>query len=277
MLKDFVSSKKQMAAFTIVQNESYFLDMWVKHYSKTIPKRDLYILDHDSKTKDSLEAIERHEKNGVNVEKVHNDFSFDHNWLRDQVQAFQDKLLGSYDVVLFAEADEIIMPRPDRHHYGLKPYVMERFKDKNISMLTCFGKLVQHDHPNEPDLDLSRLFFDQRFNWSEDNRFHGTYNKCVISKVPLKWDVGFHALAGGAPSPPIDHELFLIHLHCMDYRMCKKRHEEQASRNWSRSDIEHNMGFQNRIFEGEAFENMFYPRHVKELLTRIPDYMRGTM
>lgn len=265
-----------MAAFTIVQNESYFLDMWVKHYSKTIPKRDLYILDHDSKTKDSLETIERHKENGVNVEKVHNDFSFDHNWLKGTVQSFQEKLLDSYDVVLFAEADEIIMPRPDRHHYGLKPYVMERFKDKNISMLTCLAKLVHHDHPNEPDLDLSRPFFDQRFKWCEDKR-RVSYNKCLICKVPLKWDAGFHLLAGGMPSPPIDHDLFLIHLHYMDYRMCKKRHEEQASRNWSRFDLEHNLGVYNKIFEGEAFEEMFYPQHLKELLTQIPDYMRGTM
>ena len=84
--------------FTIVKNESYFLPIWIKYYSFFFDKNDIYILDHDSDDNSTTEL-------DVNVVNIHNTLAFDHQWLVDTVQDFQQKLLEKYKCVLFSESD----------------------------------------------------------------------------------------------------------------------------------------------------------------------------
>ena len=61
-------------------------------------KNDIYILDHDSDDNSTTEL-------DVNVVNIHNTLAFDHQWLVDTVQDFQQKLLEKYKCVLFSESD----------------------------------------------------------------------------------------------------------------------------------------------------------------------------
>ena len=93
--------RKKCAVFTIVKNENYFLPIWLKHFTKYFDSSDIYILDHQS------DDGSTHNLN-VNVVKIINEYTFDHQWLVDQVQDMQTKLLNNYECVLFCEVDEII-------------------------------------------------------------------------------------------------------------------------------------------------------------------------
>ena len=268
-------SKKQLAAFTIVQNEDFFLDIWVNYYSKTIPKEDLYILNHNSATKSSLESLDRHRKSGVNIIPVHRFFSFDHGWLRDTVQFFQSFLLQSYDVVAFAESDEILVPNPELHPYGLKEYVVRRFAEKDLSSLKCVGYSLEHDPAKEPCIDLSKPVFNQRKFW----RYDTIYNKTLISKVPCKWVYGVHLLEGSV-QPKVSYDLFLVHLHKLDYELCKNKHREQVSRIWNAVDLANGFGFHNRFFDGVEFDKWFFngnPGPTDPSLRPVPSYMSNVI
>src|SRR5580704_6832116 len=98
---------RKRAAFTIVQNEPVFLPVWLQYYGRYFDRTDLYVLDHDSDDGSTAGVGER-----SNLLRVHRDKSFDHAWLAGTVAAFQAFLLRSYERVLFAETDEIVVADP---------------------------------------------------------------------------------------------------------------------------------------------------------------------
>jgi hypothetical protein len=82
------------------------------------------------------------------------------------------------------------------------------------------------------------------------------YDKPLITNQKVNWDEGFHNITD--LETDIDTDIFLVHLHRMDYNLCKLKHEEQAKRKWSQSDLDTNKGFQNRLFDDEGFNKWFY-------------------
>lgn len=255
---------KKLAAFTIAQNEDIFLDIWVKHYSAHIPKEDLYILDHNSTTESSLKVLERCRQEGINVIPVHRYESFNHDWLKCSVEFFQKFLLQSYQAVLFAEADEIIFVKPGPSAKGLVDFVLDKLSKPDAKFIRCFGFSLDHVPSLEAAIDLTRPILEQRKYW----RFDYLYCKALISNVHCHWTLGFHHLHNFS-NIPIDMDLMLLHLHKMDYDMCKKKHKEQSERKWSQRDIEQLRGLQNRTSEGEAFDNWFFGDN-SEALKRFP-------
>ena len=268
-------TKSPLTAFTIVQNEDYFLDVWVSHYSKHIDKKDLYILNHNSSIPSSLEALDRARAAGVNVIPVHRFYSFDHLWLVDVVSSFQEFLLKSYSVVIFAEADELIVPRPDVYKEGLRSYVLDKIS-KEAGVIRCRGYTIQHAPSEEPPIDFTKPLIPQRSYWK------GTtiYDKPVVASRPCKWTIGFHNLTH--VELPVDNNLFLVHLHRMDYGYCKAAHREKASRDWNAYDVSKSYGRQNSLFEGDVFDEWFFKGVVPGLNNqlrgspreRIPHYMK---
>ena len=105
------------AAFTIVNNESMMLPLWLDYYSRYFDGDDLYVLDHDSTDRSTAELDGR-----CHVVPVHRQ-AFDHHWLKSTVELFQAFLLRSYDAVLFAEADEFVVADPLRYT-GLDAYIV---------------------------------------------------------------------------------------------------------------------------------------------------------
>lgn len=235
------------AAFTIVQNETYFLDIWVKYYRKYFNVGDLYILNHNTARCDALTTLTRYRSIGINIIDVHRDFSFDHHWLRDIVQAFQSFLLLSYDSVLFAESDELIITDPEVHSNGL----IGLLEAKDV--YRCIGYNIIHYYKEELafDFETDPLLYQRKW-WHRATN----YDKTLISNKTLNWHIGFHSCMA-QPEKPTD-GLYLAHLHRLDYSLCKIRHKEQANRKWSASDLAANRGQQNRIYEDDKFEKWFY-------------------
>ena len=232
------------AAFTIVQNESFFLPRWLDYYGRHFDASDLYVLDHNS-TDGSTTGLEGR----CQVIRIHRNVSFDHYWLKRTVEHFQAFLLKSYVTVLFAEADEFILPHPERYR-GLADYI----RQMPGPLARCTGFEVVHD-PSEPALRPEALLLQQRTHW----RPSALYSKTLLARHPLTWVVGFHEVIGSSqPALAPDPDLILAHLHRVDFDRCLARHEAAARRRWSATDLEKGLGFQSRIFEPAAFAQWFY-------------------
>jgi hypothetical protein len=67
---------------------------------------------------------------------------------------------------------------------------------------------------------------------------------------------GFHHRDDGTSNQ--DLALQLIHLHRMDYEVCRARHRFRTSLEWNESGGLTRSGYQNRIVELEEFDRWFY-------------------
>ena len=233
-------SARRSAVLTIAQNESVFLPIWLRYYSQFFSAGDMYVLDHDS-TDGSTEL------GGFQRIRVSHD-KFDNAWMVNTVEQHQRELLESYDVVVVVDVDEIVAPAPP---LGTLGDYLARFDEEWVN---CLGYEVLHQHDSEPPFDPARGVLEQRSTW-----FASTgYDKPAVASVPLSWRPGFHGRVdyhfNGDP------DLRMIHLHRMDYEICRARHERWASVPWNERDLEHGWGVHNRVTEDQEFERWFYER-----------------
>jgi hypothetical protein len=232
------------AVFTIVKNEKYFLPIWLKYYGQFFDKKDIYVIDNgstDGSTKD------------IDVQCIWTPSPFDFNvkFLLDVATAFQKNLLEKYDSVLFAEADEIIVPKkPGRFDLHLKDTPVAR----------CLGYEVVHAVGIEPAIKWDKPLLRQRQYWEMKNNFC----KPLLSKIPLNWEVGFHDCS---PPVPVDKTLTLIHLRRIDYEHSKQRLTQR--RMWPRPPGQaENMAWQWKL-EMRHFD--FWFKETDSGLTPIPE------
>jgi len=254
---------RKCAAFTIVQNEAVFLPIWLKYYGRHFDRTDLYVLDHASDD-GSTEGVEQR----CNLLRVHRDQSFDHKWLNGTVSAFQAFLLRSYERVLFAEADEIVVADPARYG-GLGDYVGRC----RARAARCTGFEVVHYPDEEPPLHFDQAILAQRRYW------HASHDYCkpLLAAVPMSWSLGFHK-APDFPDLQPDPNLFLVHLHRVDYGTCVARHRATAARNWGEDDIRAEHGVQNRLVEGDAgFRKWFFHGRDNSARALIPERLKSLL
>lgn len=206
--------KKDFAIFTIVQNEMYFLPKLVKYYSQYVDPCDFYVLDHDT-TDGSTDDL------NVNVVKVSYEFSFDHKWLVGVVMAFQRKLLQKYKYVIFVEADDFL--------YTLNNDFLSVLGDslKTYDAVVNTAYNIVHDFMESESEDslteqefMSSTVARRKF-WSRKPN----HDKALVVKTPCGYARGFHnfkILKKGSRHVK-NPELFLAHLHMVDWELNKKR------------------------------------------------------
>ena len=220
--------KKKCAVFTIVKDEKFFLPIWLKHYKKYFSNEDIYILDHQS-SDGSTENLD------VNVQVVTNQVTFDHHWLLSVVKYYQRELLKKYEAVLFVEVDEIV--------YSIEnplSETIEEFIKSGLEYVTCNGHEVYHRFDVEPSLIDGENILANRNWWFYSN----AYDKTLLSKVPIQWYTGFHQESQPKYRKA---DLYLLHLHRLDWEVLTKRHEERAS--WKKSMD--GLGDYNKVSERE--------------------------
>jgi hypothetical protein len=237
------------AVFTIARNEATFLPIWLRYYRRHFDPADIYVLDNDSAdgSTDGLEGSCR-------VVPVHRVQSAERDsasllvWLKGTVEDFQAFLLRSYDTVLFAEVDELVVPDP-RSYPDLGAYV-DRLDG---AAACCTGYNVVH-YPDEAALRFDQPLLAQRRYWHPSPHW---YSKRLLARIPLSWNIGFHDeynVPGAEPDP----DLYLIHLHRVDYDYCLARHRAAADREWADNDLRLNLSWHQRIAEPEEFRRWFF-------------------
>jgi predicted O-methyltransferase YrrM len=197
----FPEGPMKIAAFTMVYNEPVFLPIWRLYYGRAVGERNLFVLDHGSDD-GSTEAL-----GDVQRIRVPRGEYFDEDQRAAFVSKFQATLLSYYDAVIFADADEILIPEPAKFR-GLCDFIEQRCPD----FVNAVGLELYHLTDVEPDIDLTGPILAQR----HYVRFAAANCKPLISRIPLAWEAGFHSCNY---CPAIDPDLFLFHLKRMDQKL----------------------------------------------------------
>jgi hypothetical protein len=207
-------TKKTCAIFTLVKDESYFLKLWLDHYKRYFKNEDIYVLDHQSIDggTDNLD---------VNVIKIYNELGFDYQFLSDTSHDQQKKLLEKYKCVIFTDVDELLYCLDRR----LDVMIGEFVEDEDIDYLTCCAYEVTQDVKKEDFINASDDIFSARKNWFRTN----IYDKTLVTKIPLKWDYGFHNIIHR--NNIFKYNLYMAHLHRCDWNMMYNRHMFRVE-NW---------------------------------------------
>jgi hypothetical protein len=243
--------RRRAAVLTIVQNESIFFPIWLGYYSKFFAPEDIYVLDHES-------ADGSTDGGGfVRIPVTHS--TFDNTWMVSMVEHHQRKLLQRYEVVMVVDVDEIVAPDPTM--CTLAEY-LARFDEEWVN---CLGYELIHMKDTEPPFRSEMPVLEQRAHWFPND----AYSKPSIATVPLSWRPGFHGRADYQFS--FDPDLRLIHLHRMDYEICKARHRRWRSKRWNERDLEAGWGVHNRVTEDAEFERWFYGESVRGGLPIAPE------
>jgi hypothetical protein len=291
------SDHRDLAVFTIVQDEPEFIHPWINHYKKHVADpRDLYVLVHPptrpdgtSMGQEDIPAWVRAQPlltshHGATAVPVHHLSAFDHLWLAETVARFQAFLLQSYDWVLFAEADEFVLPMPDssRGKTVLDFVRALGAKAPPAVRVTGFGVIQQDGEPPVPpelyrDGTNVRLTAGELLDRRESWYVSPWLCKTLLANIPLRWEIGFHRthgiveeIADGPPSP----DLALVHLHKVDFDLALGRSRRSHARNWSRFDVENRLGWQNRIDTAVALRDFWKQRPVDRSGAPLPpDYI----
>jgi hypothetical protein len=104
----------------------------------------------------------------------------------------------------------------------------------------------------EGPLRADRPILEQRGYWFAN----GAYDKPALATVPMKWKPGFHQREDERLA--LDPDLYMIHLHRVDYDLCLARHRGRRERAWDQHDLDAGWASHNRITDEEEFERWFY-------------------
>jgi hypothetical protein len=195
----------RVTVLTLARDEAAMLPRWVDYYGKQVGVDNLIVLDDNSSdgSTDDLPCPVLRLPPGPWKK------SFGKTRMR-LVSGLGQALLGCYDVAIFCDADEFIVPDP-AHHDGLLDYLMKR---EDWDVMAPVALNVLHKADIEPPLDPSRRILEQR----HFVKFAPVMCKPSVKRIPAAWTRASHGIA--APFQ-VDPELFMIHL---------KFHDEDALR-----------------------------------------------
>jgi hypothetical protein len=250
---------RRRALVTMVHNEPVFLPIWLRYYSRFFAPEDTYVLDNDTTDRST-------ERDGfVRIPVAHD--TVDHTWMVRTIEGLQHELLERYAMVLVTDVDEIVCPVPE---WGTLGRYLDRFDEEWVN---CLGYELAHRPEVEPPLRLDRPILDQRGHWF----FNDGYNKAALATTPLTWKPGFHGRADQHFN--LDPDLRLVHLHRMDYDICRERHRTRKRKPWAEEDAAKGWAVHNRLSEDAEFDRWFTEDSgfsaIPMKLERIPGGWRG--
>jgi hypothetical protein len=255
-------TRQSSAVLTIVRDESVFFPIWLRYYSRYFAPQDIHVLDHGS-TDGSTEV-----GGFVRIPVEHE--TVDIAWMVATVEAHQRRLLERYDIVVAVDVDEIIAPDPE---WGALDEYLAGFQEEFVN---CLGYEVIHLPDREASFQPHRPVLEQRGFWFAAEG----YDKPAVSTVPASWEVGFHGRTDGRLN--LDPDLLLIHLHRIDYDLCRARHLMRREWAWNKVDLERGWGTHNRITDDAEFERWYYTEGCFDgpaelVVERIPARLRGVL
>ena len=233
-------------------NEAALLPLWRAYYGQAFGDANLFVLDNgsDDGGADHL--------GGAQVLRVPRGRYHDDNLKAVFVSRCQAALLAYYDVVVFADADEFLVPDPARFH-GLADFIERRC----VRLVNPIGLDLYHVPDLEPEIDLARPILAQR----SYVRFAFPYCKPAISRIPLRWDPGAHTCDH---PPSIDRDLFLFHLKRMDLALALRRLRTSRAIRWSGNAIAKGHGQDHRL-EDQEFVRRLFPYSAGNIRSQLID------
>ena len=189
----------KVAAITMIYNEPEYLPIWLKYYSSQLGYQNCFVLDHGSDD-DCTRDISC---GGVfHLPRTPQD----ENKRVDTISNIVNSLLNYYDVVIYSDVDEIIVPNP-----SVFGGIADFCASMSDPVITAVGLNVHHLVDVEPELDLSKPILLQR-HWV---RFVSPMCKPIITRVPIRWGRGFHS----SNHPLVFGDIYLFHLRYFDLKI----------------------------------------------------------
>ncbi|WP_170422046.1 hypothetical protein [Ruegeria arenilitoris] len=204
---------QNVAIWTMVRNEEYFLALWVAYYERFVPRENLFILvdGADSSLPDCLQGCQV-----VTLPKSQPGRGWDkRRW--SFLSHFVSSLTYRFDVVMGGDVDELVVLDP---LVGDNPveYIQQRTSDE---VITPFAIEVIHRVDLEPALDPSRPVLEQRIH----GRANAVYCKPCITRRPIRWSLGQHY--SDYPRLNLSSDLFLFHLRFFDRDALLERQKQR--------------------------------------------------
>lgn len=208
----------------MAKNEEVFIHLWCKYYLYNFDSSDIYLFDNGST--DNTKSLAKSYNINVLDEPHPNGNYNDHEFIKACSAKHHKYLLSKYDVVIFAELDELVIPNLDMYD-DLKDYVEKELKYHHHKR--CAGFELIHS-TNETPYNKDLPLFQQRNNYWR-NKF---YNKTLISKFVPTWWRGHHYAT--EQNKFLDN-VNLIHLHYFDFDICNNRRLERIAKEKSEEGL----------------------------------------
>jgi hypothetical protein len=203
-------------------NEATWLPRWVRYYGNQFGLANLTIIDDgsdDGSTKDLACNLIKIPKMPFNDEKRANFIS-----------DLQTAYLNYYDVVIFADVDEFLIPDPQKHR------CLHSYCDAlKLPAVTAVGLDVLNVESREALMNWSKPVLGQRRFVS----FTSALSKTLITRTPIRWGTGFHR---SKPGPSIDPNLYLFHMKYADLPLALSRQAVTRSMKWDETMIARKAG-----------------------------------
>lgn len=236
-----------LAIITMAYNESLNLPIWLSHYRRTAPGAKLFVIDHssDDGSTDDLPGVTTIPLPQGRLDEVDRTFL---------ITALQQGLLRYYEVVIYTDCDELLVPDP-----ATSPSLEAHLAARQYAYASPVGLNVIQALDREPAIDFTKPLLRQR----RYGQFHAQLCKPIVTRVPLVWEPGFHT----ANRPvSIDDDLYLFHLKQIDRDAGLQRHHLARQLPWSRRAIDGQHSAHHR-YEDERFLNEFFRAPADRLRT----------
>jgi hypothetical protein len=195
--------KKDFCVFSIFYKEYFFTSYWQNYYGNLFGFDNLFILGEPER--DPFLKLFHKDVNIIDFgAEKHQDHAFH---VRRMVQT-QTSLLNFYNTVIFAEADEFIVPNLYKYE-NLKEFL----KNNDDNYLTVQGYNIHQNLDEETIINPSLPLLKQRKWWYREK----SEDKTLIVKKPvLTYSSGFHFCA---PQFAPNSDLFNLHCKYLDYNI----------------------------------------------------------
>jgi hypothetical protein len=233
-----------LAIVTMVYNESVNLPIWIRYYRRAAPNATLFVIDHSS---DDGSTDHVPEVNKLPLPRS----EFDE-WSRTRlINYLQRALLQYYDLVIYTDCDELIVPDPAK-----SPSLEAHLATQSYEYASPVGLNIIHLVDVETPIDLTRPLLSQR----RYGQFQASMCKPVITRIPLNWEPGFHECDKPVR---IDKDLYLFHTKAVDRDCALNRLHLTQKVPWSQKAIEANHGTHHR-YDDERFVKEFFLDRVNQ-------------
>lgn len=227
--RERTGSGTRVAVLTMVRDEAAWLPGWLRHYGAQVGHEHLLVLDDSSSdgSTDSLPCEVRR------VDPLPGGQRFEPTRMR-VVSAAAEELLRTHDWVVFADADEFVVPTG---RTTLAEHLASRSSDDILGVLALN---VLHHVGTEGPLDLERPLLDQR----SFAQFAPLMCKPAAKQVATPWAHSAHGIRGPFR---IDPELYLLHFKFADRDLLARNVAHRTAlvaadgraggSSWSRDDL----------------------------------------
>ena len=208
--------KRDIAIFTIVKNESYFLKKWIQYYSQFFDLQDMLVLNNNS---DDGCTNNIH----IRTQLLFGNTGLNCAWVTQHVRLQFETLLHDYKYVLYVDVDEFIVPT---HNPNLRSYIEQQINNGSNCLISTGWNIIHYPEKGETTFDFTKNILSQR-QYANDCI---SYNKPYCANYTLDFIPGQHSATNEqwhSQHQRNDTNALLLHAKLFDMQYTVQRYQKQ--------------------------------------------------